>query len=230
MNVPPVTVVRQNDTHRLIPCKYTQSAESVLTQIADNDQHLQDLFDLDHATNDRLWAENDRLPGITSHELVFGVPDYRLINGAFTHAHPLGSRFNGSDRGAWYAGFELETSRAEIAFHKTQEYVEIDRFNDSVSYDDYLADFGEDFHDIRNLPSFRSALDPDSYIASQRLSDELLNIGSLGIVYPSVRHNNGTCIACFRPPAVANVRRQYRYCFTWAGMPTPQVTCTSVSF
>jgi hypothetical protein len=229
MKLPPLTLIRQNDTHRLIPCKYTIYFESVLTKIADNDRHLQDLFDLDHATNDRFWAENDHMPGISSHELVFGVPYCGVVNASFTHANPLGSRFNGPDRGAWYAGFELETSQAEVVFHKTQEYAEVNRFDDSVSYDDFLADFGGEFHDLRSATGFRSCLDPDSYIASQHLADELLMAGSLGIVYPSVRRSSGTCLGCFRPAAVANVRKNYRYCFTWSGTPDPKITCSSIA-
>jgi hypothetical protein len=229
MKLPPVTLVRQSDTHRLIPCKYTIYFESVLTKIADSDSHLQDLFDLDHATNDRIWAENDYMPGISSHELLFGVPYCGVVNASFTHASPLGSRFNGPERGAWYAGFELETSQAEVVFHKTQEYAEINRFDDSVSYDDFLADFGGEFHDLRASAKFERYLDPDSYVASQHLAEDLLNEDSLGIVYPSVRRAGGTCLACFRPAAVANVRKHYRYCFTWAGSPDPQITCTSVA-
>ncbi len=38
-----------------------------------------------------------------------------ISNGAFSHPHPLGSRFNGPDRGAWYAAFDLSTSQAEVA-------------------------------------------------------------------------------------------------------------------
>jgi hypothetical protein len=223
MNLPPVSLVRQNDTHCLIPCKYSRDGESVLAGIADNDRHLEDLFDLDHATNDRLWAENDLLPGITSHELVFGIQHSRVVNGAFTHAHPQGLRFNGPDRGAWYAGFELETAQAEVIFHKTQEYIEINRFDDSVSYDDYLSDFSGEFHDCRGSQEFSTCLDPGSYVASQRLADKLVNTGSLGIVYPSVRRRNGKCIACFRPAAVGNVRKHHQYCFTWAGSSAPEV-------
>jgi hypothetical protein len=159
-----------------------------------------------------------------SHELVFGIPHYRIINGSFTHAHPQGSRFNGSERGAWYAGFELETSQAEVIFHKTQEYIEIDRFDDSVSYDDYLADFSGEFHDLRSAAGFKKYLDPGSYVASQRLAEELLSGGSMGVVYPSVRRAMGTCIACFRPAAVGNVRKLHRYCFTWSGTITPVLT------
>jgi hypothetical protein len=227
--VPPVRLIRQLDTHRFIPCKYSEGAQSVLTAIADNEEHLQELFDLDHATNDRLWAENDLLPGITSHELVFGVKNYRIVNGAFTHARPMGSRFNGLDRGAWYAGFEIETSRTEVIFRKTQEYSEINRFEDSVSYDDYLADVSGEFHDVREAGRFRSVLDPKSYKQSQLLADELLDAGALGIVYPSVRHAGGTCIVCFRPAGVVNVRKHVRYLLEWAGTAIPRVTCTSVA-
>ncbi len=79
-HLPPVTLVRQHDTHRLIPSKYNPDLASVLTRIADNDRHLQDLFDLDNATNERLWGENGLLPGIDSHELVFGVPNYHVTS------------------------------------------------------------------------------------------------------------------------------------------------------
>jgi hypothetical protein len=212
---PPVSLVRRYDTHRLIASKYS---ETVLTRIAVDDQHLHDLFDLDFATNDRLHAENGLLPGIGAHELVFGIPNYRVINAAFTHAHPLGSRFNGPDRGAWYAAFEVKTAQAEVAYHKAIEYAEINRFDDSVTYDDYLADFSANFHDVRG-----SELDTDSYVATQVLAHRLLEAGSLGIVYSSVRRPSGTCIACFRPALVGNVRKHRRYRFTWNGTPEPAI-------
>ena len=117
-NFPPIRLVRRHDTHRLIPSKYNPDLESVLGRIADNDTHLRAIFDLDHATNERLAGENGLLPGISNHELLFGVPNYRVVNAAFTHAHPLGSRFNGPDRGAWYAAFAVETAQKEVAFQK----------------------------------------------------------------------------------------------------------------
>ena len=98
----------------------------MLARIADDDTHLRDIFDLDNATNDRLLAENNLLPGIGIHELVFGIPHYRIVNATFCHPHPLGSRFNGPDRGAWYGCFEPETSQAEVAFHKSVELAEVD--------------------------------------------------------------------------------------------------------
>jgi RES domain len=215
VTLPATALIRQFDTHRLIPSKYSAGGESVLVRIADDDRHLQDIFDLDNATNERLRAENNRLPGIGIDELVFGVPYYRIVNAAFCHAQPLGSRFNAPDRGAWYAAFELPTAQAEVAFHKTIELQEVGWLEESVTYDDYLADFSAELHDIRRDKAFAACLDPDSYIASQGLAAQLLEAGALGVVYPSVRREAGTCLACFRPALVMNVRKDNTYRFSW---------------
>jgi hypothetical protein len=224
VNLPRTTLVRQNDTHRLIPSKYTEGGESVLARIANHDAHLKDIFDLDNATNDRLLAENNLLPGIGIHELVFGIPYYRIVNAAFCHAHPLGSRFNGPDRGAWYAAFELKTSQAEVAFHKSVELAEVNWFEEEITYDNYLADFSAEFHDIRGDRKFAECLDPDSYVASQGLAERLLEAGSLGIAYTSVRRKGDTCIACFRPALIMNVRKDATYRFVWKGRAEPEIS------
>jgi hypothetical protein len=220
--LPRTSLVRRNDTHRLIPSKYSEPDGSVLARIADDDRHLADIFDLDNATNDRLLAENELLPGIGVHELVFGVPYCRIVNAAFTHANPLGSRFSGPDRGAWYAAFEVETAQAEIGFHKTLQLAEIGRFEDDVTVDDYLADISAEFHDIRD-GDFAEILNPESYVESQALAERLLETGSLGIVYPSVRRDGGTCLACFRPALVMNVRKGFTYRLRWGGGPIPEI-------
>lgn len=224
MTLPAVSLLRRDDTHRLIPSKYSTSGDSVLGRIADDDAHLQDIFDLDNATNDRLLAENNISPGIGIHELIFGVPYFRIVNAAFCHAHPLGSRFNGPDRGAWYAGFELETAQAEIAFHKSVELAEVDWFEEDVTYDDYLADFSAAFHDIRDDTQFGQCLAPESYVPSQELAERLLEAGSLGVIYPSVRNGGGTCLACFRPALVMNVRKDKTYRFVWSGRAKPEIS------
>lgn len=223
MKLPPDHIVRARDTHRLIASKYSEPDDSVLARIAPDQATLSALFDLDNATNDRLLAENQLLPGIGIEELVFGVKYFRIVNAAFCHAHPNGSRFNGPDRGAWYAGFDRATSTAEIVFHRAVQYSEIGWFTDSVTYDDYLADFAGQFSDIRDAPDFSACLDPGSYLASQALGQALLEAGTPGIVYPSVRRQGGTCLACFRPSMVQHVRKHLRLRFTWSGTPTPKV-------
>lgn len=218
--LPPTALVRRNDTHRFIASKHGQS---VLARIADSSRHLDDIFKLDIATNERTLVEGGIPGGIDVHELVFGIPYYHIVNAAFTHPHPLGSRFNGPDRGAWYCGFEIETAMAEIAFHKTIDLLEVGVLEDDVTYDDYTADFSAEFHDVRGGKRFVRFLDPESYIASQQLAETLLEAGSLGIIYPSVRNRGGTCIACFRPALVMNVTRHASYRFRWSGEPEPAI-------
>ena len=224
--LPPVTRVRRYDTHRLIPSQYSESG-SVLGLIADDEAHLKDLFDLDHATNDRLLAENQRLGGIGVHELIFGVPYYRVVNAAFTHAHPFGSRFNGPERGAWYAAFELRTAQAEVAFHKAVQLAEIGCLEEEVTYDDYQADVSASLHDLREAPAFSTCLAPDSYVASQLLAERLLAAGSLGVIYPSVRRQGGTCLGLFRPALVSHLRKGRTWRFRWQGKPMPLIEAAS---
>jgi RES domain len=209
----PVSNIRRFDTHRLLPAKYSLNLDSVLTRIAD-DEDLPLIFDLDDYTNARLRAEANLSPDISDRDLVFHVPSYHIINAAFTHANPLGARFSTPHRGAWYAAFELATAKAEVLFHKGVEFAEIDwKEREEIQYDDYLADFTAPFHDLRGIED--DALSPTSYVRSQQLTVELMELGSLGIVYPSVRREGGTCIACFRPSIVANVRKSTPYRLIW---------------
>jgi RES domain-containing protein len=204
--LPSVSRILQDDTHRLIPTAYED--ETVLNRLTGDRGELSALFELEGATNERLLGEAGLLPGISVRELVFGLSYSHIVNAAFTHASPLGSRFNGPGRGAWYAGFSLDTSGIEVAFHKSEELREINwQDRETFLYVDFLADFRGEFHDIRGDSRFADSLDARSYTASQKLARDLLESGSAGIIYPSVRHQAGVCVACFRPALVNNVRK-----------------------
>jgi hypothetical protein len=215
--VPPKTTgLARTNTHRLILTRYSEDGDGVLARLGLPQSQSGHLLELEGASNDRLSGEANLLPGITVHELVFGVPNYHIINAAFCYARPGGTRFSTSYRGAWYAGFARRTAQVEVAYHYAQGLREINwQEEETVSYRDYLADFRAEFHDLRTSRGFEDCLDPASYRASQRLAAELLNQGSAGIVYPSVRHPGGTCIACFRPALVGNVRRGNKITLTF---------------
>lgn len=209
--IPPVRACSFDGTHRLIPSKFSPEG-TVLAQLAKDSQGVQDLIELDGATNARLIGEEGLLPGISVHELVYGVPYGEIVNASFTHAAPVGSRFSSSRRGAWYAGLDRETSVAEVAFHKLEQLREVNWKDEEVSTcDDYMADLIAEFHDLRgSSPRFRKYLKPEPipecYQDSQQLADDLLARGSNGVVYPSVRHKSGICVVCFRPALVYHVR------------------------
>jgi RES domain-containing protein len=222
VRIPVTFPVDQRDTHRLIPAQFADDGASVLTRLTEDETLLNGIFELDNATNDRLWAESGRLPGIDARELVFGIPSYRIINATFCHPAPEGSRFNSPDRGAWYASFELQTSEAEAVYHKQLWLRETGWDEEETGdYVDYLADFRAAFHDIRGVKEHANCLSPDSYVTSQALAAQLLKLGSAGIVYPSVRHTKGTCLACFRPVLVTNVRKGESFTFVFSDSRTP---------
>jgi hypothetical protein len=106
----------QRGTHRLIPTAY--ATEIVLESLQLPAGVITDLTELDAATNERKMAERGGNVAISPGELLCGVPEAHIVNAAFAHPGPFGGQFNDSRRGVWYAGVELETSIAEVAFHK----------------------------------------------------------------------------------------------------------------
>jgi RES domain-containing protein len=226
MKSPKLVRFERDGTHRLIPYRYSDRGRSILNLLAENDEDLlKDLTELEGATNDRLLGESGRLSGISTVELVSGFHLAHIINASFTHANPSGGRFNSPARGAWYAAFEMETAQKEVAFHRATDLKEIGWTVEEISpYIDYLADFRYQFHDIRDDPDFSDCLDPDPYSVSQALGQQLLAMGSAGIVYPSVRHKDGVCVVCFRPPLVLNVREGCKVTFTFTNMELSAIT------
>jgi RES domain-containing protein len=205
----------------LIPSKY--GGRAPLEELADTVTQIADLTALSNVTDERSVAERGLLPAVSPYELVSDVPHAPVINAAFTYAHPLGSRLNNADRGAWYAALQLLTAQAEVAFHKTVHLAEVGRYEDEVEFDDYVADFNGEYHDLRRTKRFAACLERTSYVASQTLAERLLESGSSGVIYPSTRRPRGTCLACFDPKRVLNVRRSGRLRFSWRGKPTPQI-------
>jgi len=208
-------VIDYRNTHRLIPTEY--SGEVALETLALPSGVLTDLSELGAATNERVRAERGQSLTIGVGEILQGVPEYRIVNAAFTHAGN-GSRFNDNRRGAWYAGVELETSLAEVAFHK-RRFLRDSRFTERVTYEyrDFLADFAGEFSHLEEAEKeacLKPEPVPQCYGPGQSLANMLLYSGSNGIVYPSVRNREGTCIACFRPAMVGYPRRNHRYRLT----------------
>jgi RES domain-containing protein len=219
---PPVREFRQKGMHRLIPSRYSETG-TVLQEVAGNDAMLADAARLDAATNERIQGELYGLSGISQFELVYGIPNAHIIRAAFLHPGPFGSRFNDTTRGAWYAAKKVETSIAEVAYHKSKRLSEMavpgllhERPNEEVStYNGWQADFQGPFHILEPREEYADCLEPEPvpqcYLPSQLLARQLLAQQSNGILYPSVRHKGGTCLACFRPALVYQPRQAGSY-------------------
>src|SRR3954454_2058292 len=227
MALPPAVDLAQRDTVRLISTGRLKGP--VLLALAPNHGALEELASLESATNGRLRAQDAGLPDLDPRELVFGRPGHTFINAAFTHTRPGGSRFNDEGRGAWYCGFDADTSLGEVAYHLTRELEAVGRFENVTDYAELLADFIGLSHDLR--PGGRVAepcLSDDpavAYPAGQALARRLrAEAGSNGIVYPSARHTGGVCLVAFRPDLVQNLRQGGIWRLEWQGSPGPTVT------
>jgi len=182
------------------------------------------VLELESWSNDRISAELGILYRIPPEEWVVGRAMASVIMAAFCHPRAGGGRFNGPERGAWYAADTLAAAHAEVVYHRTLELDEIGVLDARVQMRLYRADFDAPFHDVRSgMPANAPYHDPVSYEASQRLARRLLEEDSNGIIYRSVRHPGGECLACFRPALVENVRSGPHYEYRWQGTRTPRI-------
>jgi hypothetical protein len=211
----PTKAFRLRSSSRLIPSRYPPVG--ILDEIA-SPQDLRAIWDLESWTNDRISSNFGILPRIPESEWVTGRSGSTVIMAAFCHPKPAGARFSGPDRGAWYAAKELDAAHAEVIYYRVQYFREIGVTDAKAQTRLYLADFDTKMHFLSDRnPEHRAYLDPNSHENGQRLGRELFLQGSNGIVYPSARKPGATCIACFRPPLVRNVRQSKHFEYEWHG-------------
>jgi RES domain len=181
------------------------------------------LYWLESLTNPRLRDEVGEIELVPPEDRVFG-PGASIIMAPFTHLNPDGSRFADHTFGAFYAAATLDTSVAETRYHREaflratrQSPIEIDMRT-------YLCDVAATFHDIRGKKEQMADIyDPDSYAASQQLARVLKRMGSNGVVYDSVRHAAGQCLAVYKPRLIQNCRQGTHLRYVWDGERISQV-------
>lgn len=201
--------------------------DAVLKPLADSQEELDQLAELEGATSARLVGQDRGVAGISSSEFVYGVPHANFINASFAYAKPREpNRFNGPSRGAWYAAMSVETALQEVIFHMTEALEAAGDFNATVEYTEMFASFAGEFLDLRNVDSAAPYLNPNKgvgYPAGNALADAVRAKGLNGIIYPSVRHRGGTCIVGLWPSTVQSVTQGDIYRVTWSGSPKPAV-------
>jgi RES domain len=221
LTAPPEALVHWTAAPRLVPSRYP--VVGLLDRVASPDD-LAAVFELEDWTNDRISTELGILHTIPENEWVTGRTMASVVMAAYCHPRAGGSRFSTEERGAWYAARTLATALAESIHHRTAELREVGGYETRVQLRVYLADFRTKFHDLRGaVGDWDPLYAPDDYSASQAFGRRLLETGSNGIAYRSVRDPGGACIACFRPPLVRNVRAGGHYELRWSGTPEPAV-------
>ncbi len=175
------------------------------------------------------WPRTSAAVGIGVHELVFGVPYYRMVNAAFTHPHPFGSRFNGPERGAWYAAFELRTAQAEVAFHKCGAAGRDRRCEEEVTYDDYQADVSAPLHDLRDAPAFGHLSRAGQLCGFAAAGRAAAGGGFAGSDLSERQAPGWDLRGLFRPALVTHLRKGKTWRFRWKGKPLPVIEAAQLS-
>jgi RES domain-containing protein len=218
----PLPIVREAFSRTIRLVASARLRDAVLVPLVDNPAELDLLGEIEGATSGRLIAEERGLGALRPAELVHGVPHARFINASFAYAKPREPmRFSPSDRGAWYAALAMETCVAEVGHHLTKALADAGDFNAVVEYGEMLASMSGVFVDLREQPA-HPALDPEpetGYAAGNAVATRARAEGHNGIIYPSVRHAGGTCIAALWPNVVQSVVQGAMVRLTWSGSP-----------
>mgnify|MGYP003676817988 CR=1 FL=1 len=186
----------------------------VLRPLVNSDKEYDELVEIEGATSSRLVAQSHGYLAIDPRELAYGVPNQNFINAAFSYPRPQMNRFNGTTRGAWYAAFDVETCLREVAYHKSIFLTETRADKDTFDYAEIHASLIGPYADMRNWQPEHPALGAETasaYPAGNLIAEGVLDLGASGVIYPSVRHEGGTCIAVLQPQALQAVQQGALY-------------------
>jgi hypothetical protein len=186
------------------------------------------LSELEGLTNPRIRAELGVLATIPRHRWVSG-PGTTPIMAVFTHLNPEGSRFSDGSYGVFYAAKELETAIRETVFHRERFLARTREPAQQIQMRCYVSRIKGAFHDIRG--GHPQLHDPDDYTASQAFGRRLRRAESNGVVYDSVRHRSGQCVAAFWPDCVGPCAQGRHFAYCWDGSSISDVLeLSAVSF
>ena len=214
---------------RLISTAYIN--EPAMAPLADDEDELAILEEIEGLTSARQTLTLPMPGGLNPAELLTEADGYgwSYVNAAFCYTRATGNRFNGPDRGAWYASYgqrAVETAQAEVAWHLTSELEATGNFENITAYRELIAGFTAQFHDLDGRAG-EGALNPlpaAAYPIGQALARDVLESGGNGLLYPSARNDEGLCLVALRPQMIQNVRQGDTWEFVWAGDPTPQIS------
>jgi len=176
------------------------------------------LIAAEQKTNPRLMESLGNLDLVPPARRVSG-PGSSYLMAPFTHASPdRPSRFSNGSFGVLYIANAFEVALFETIHHHA---LFMARTNEqpgwTSQFREIVVDVDARLHDTRGSAAFSAALDPADYSESQALGQRLKDAGSEGIVYPSIRKEDGECAALFYPDLAGNARQGRHLDYHWDG-------------
>lgn len=177
---------------------------------------LEVLYAIESMTNDRLQAEAGNLFLLPKEEWVTG-PGASVVMAAFTHIGRA-SRFSAGGYGVYYAGRDVDTAITETVFHSARRLRDTEEEPIELDMRCYTGTVETALEDVRGR-RFIHLQDPDlaSWPVCQSFGSRRRDAGAFGLLYKSVRHEGGQCIAAFRPRAVSLPVQAQHFRYRWNG-------------
>lgn len=170
-------------------------------------------------TNPRLYEEIGNLSLVPVERRLAGE-GASWVMATFTHVSPdRKSRFSDGTFGVYYAGDSLETALREHTFHVGRFYMDADMDIGWIcEVRQLIGTIDADLVDLR-VEDVGHLLNPDieTYRVSQAFAHEQKALERNGIVYPSLRHDGGQCIAVFFPDVVTPPIQGEHFRYHWNG-------------
>jgi hypothetical protein len=184
---PPISNIRWPEAFRIIRSRFPPI--DLFEDIADP-ADWDALASAEMKTNPRYELLVGRLDLVPVADRVAG-PGSTWVMAPFTHiSTDRPSRFSNGTFGVYYAANSFEGALAETMRHHALFMARTAEEPGWTSdFRELIGEIDAGFHDVRADANFAACLDPDSYVASQALGDQLRAVGSNGVAYPSVRHN-----------------------------------------
>lgn len=193
---PPPQRVRWSKAFRIINTRYPPV--DLFDRIAEPSD-WEALYEIEALTNPRLRHMRQQIVRIPKEEWVYGE-GASWVMAPFIHVGP--SRFSRGEYGVYYAAQSQLTAIHETAYHYACFLLATAEARGTELQMRVLVSERLEgrFHDLRGgHPELHH---PADYGAAQRFGEGLRRQGASGIVYDSVRHPGGHCIAILRPKAI----------------------------
>ncbi len=217
VELPPLKRIRWSHAYRIVPSRFPPVG--LFDRIADP-ADLDAVFALEAMTNPRLREEAGTLQLVPPSRRISG-PGSTPVMAAFTHLNPEGSRFSDGSWGVFYAAHSVATAVEETVYHRERFLAATGEPACEIPMRCYRTSLDCKLHDLRG--GWREVHDPDVYTAGANLARVLRQAGSNGVVYDSVRHPGGECIAAFYPDVVAPCVQAQHLTYRWDGQRIAQV-------
>lgn len=199
--------------HRIVPSHFPpiQVFEAVVSQ-----DEFEIAAQIESMTNDRLRDETGDISLVPPAERVFG-PGASPVMAAFTHIGQP-SRFTDGSYGVYYAASSLETAIRETVFHRERFLAATSDPPMELTMRCYIGEVLRELLDIRGA-GYEHLHEPDidRYGISQQFAAGAKARGADGLLYRSVRHPAGECIAAFRPKTVSRPCQGQHLRYVWDG-------------